>query len=159
MRITRLISGRPMRRRWYRAFATFFLAFAVVLVGLYTWFVWDQATNGIETDARVVGVDHAAAGEFLTVEFTTEDGQPVTTDFREYSGDHQVDDRVRVRYVLRDPRIARQADEPVADPTVFVIGGFFLVLGTGMVVHAWGFASDPVVWPLWRRPSAGGRPH
>jgi len=42
-------------------------------------------------------VDHNQAGEFLAVAFATEDGQRVETDFREFSGDHEVGDTVRVR--------------------------------------------------------------
>lgn len=129
MRLTRPTFGPPTRRRWYRAFATLFLTVAALILGLYTWFAWDQAANGGEADAIVVGVDHNQTGDLLAGAFATEDGQRVETNFREFSGDHEVGDTVRVRYVPRVPRIARQTDEPVADPMFFGLGASFLVLG------------------------------
>ena len=131
---------RPMSRRMLRVFSTFLVLFSAAFTGLYGWFAWDMATNAVEVDAVVVEreVDEDPVG--LVVEFTTESGELVRTDFTEFSGDHRAGDELRVRYVPRDPRIARQADEPVAQPVFLVVGGMFLILSLGLSVYAWRFA-------------------
>jgi hypothetical protein len=129
---------RPMSRRGLRVFSIVFLTIATGYLGLYSWFVWDQVEHGIDTDAVVVKRVETE-GSNLFVAFTTGDGRQVVTSFAEYSHpeSHEVGQTIRIRYVPRDPRIARQADEPAGHPVFFIGGGFFFLVGVGLVVYAW----------------------
>ena len=129
-------------RRFLRGFATSFLLFAVVLVGVCGWFAWDQSANGTETEAVIVGREE---GRFttLTVAFTAEGGQRVVTDLRAPADaePHLVGDVLRVSYVARDPHIAREVDEPPIDLDFLAVGGSILLVSLGVVVaYAWWFA-------------------
>jgi hypothetical protein len=127
---------RRMSRRGRRVFAVVF-AVVFLIVGMYTVHAWDQAANGVETDAVVLTRDDVKPGVVnLTVRFTTAGGQQATTELTEYSGEHTVGATMRVRYTP-DDLSTYQAEEPPFRLPFLIFGGFFLVVAVGQLVYAW----------------------
>jgi hypothetical protein len=91
-------------------FVAFTLFFLVLMVG-YLEEANDLRHRGLETTARVVGIDQDTSD--VTVEFTTARGDSVTaeTDHR-FEPRPNVGDTVRIRYVAHDPTVVAGTGPP-----------------------------------------------
>jgi len=82
-------------------------------------------------------------GTDLYVTFLLPDGTATATDLIANQGTAAwydgVGSTLAVRYVPRDPRNVRAADEPVSNSAFFVVGGVMLVVGAGLAGYAWFF--------------------
>jgi hypothetical protein len=120
-----------------------FVGFALFFLGGYGWFVWDEAAHGVVATAVVTQAEAVKGGTDLYITFVLPDGAATAADFIANRGTAAwydgVGSTLAVRYVPRDPRNVRAADEPVSDSAFFVIGGVTLVVGTGLAVYAWFF--------------------
>jgi hypothetical protein len=119
--------------------AGFCLVGALVLgIGATAGFVIDNHMdrNGVTTSATVVDV----AGNDVTVEFTTRDGERITAEFTWWPEDYpSVRDKVDITYDPDDPTyvIAAGSDEDQILATVIAaIAGVALLFGLGAIVGA-----------------------
>jgi hypothetical protein len=135
------IPHRQMSRRHWRLFSIIFTVLAFLGTGVYVLHAWDQAANGIETDAVVLARHPVKNAVDLTVRFTTADGQSVAAKLTEYSDPeaHSVGAAMRVRYTP-DDHATYQAEEPPFRVPAVIGAGLALVVSIGMLVYFWGFA-------------------
>ena len=136
-----VVRRRRSRRQW-RMISTAFAVVVFFLVGMSVVGAWDQAANGIETDAVVVARHELKPGVVdLSVRFTTADGKSVTRKLTEYSDPeaHGVGATMRVRYTP-DDLLTFQAEEPPFRLPLVIFSGLFLVVAIGTLVYAWAFA-------------------
>ncbi len=132
------MSSEPRGRRiLLRVFATVLVLLSAAFTGLYGLYAWNLSRNGAETDAVVVELMTERRQTKLIIELTTETGLTVRTNLVDRTGDHEVGDELRVRYLLSDPRTARYAGEPVVQPAPLAVGGTILVLSLGLAIYAW----------------------
>ncbi|MGH3877333.1 MAG: hypothetical protein ACRDSK_09900 [Actinophytocola sp.] len=148
----------PWRRRYLRVFSVVFIVVIALMTGVYGWFTWNQAVNGVEADGVVVDRVEDEDGPTVYIRFTAEDGQSVramltgvvATGRPRYDEGLSTGDVVRIRYVASDPGLVRLASEPAVEPTPFYYFGFFLLMGIGLTAYAW--------WPTARPPAGDRRP-
>lgn len=146
----------PWRRNYLRVFSVVFLVVIGLMAGVYGWFTWNQAVNGVEADGVVVERVEDEDGPTVYIRFTAEDGQSVramltgavTSGEPRYDEGLSTGDTVRIRYVPSDTGLARLASEPAVESKPFYYFGFFLLVGIGMAVYAW--------WPRGRSSASGG---
>ena len=70
------------------------------------------------------------------MQYTANDGQRYETFFTEYSHAelHGVGTTIRIRYVPGQESNPRQSDEPRGNPLFFVVGGFIVASGIGILI-------------------------
>ncbi|MEU8299698.1 DUF3592 domain-containing protein [Micromonospora sp. NPDC048909] len=133
-----------MRRRrpsrtFLQVFSTFGLALALVLTALATWSVVDER-QGSEAAAEVMDVEHRGARTFLTVQFTTNQGEMCESRLRVTADANRAvntGDRIRVRLAKSDPCLrVREADDQ-SGWLVILVEAALLIMFAIMTYLAW----------------------
>jgi hypothetical protein len=140
-----LLFRRPWQRRYLRIFSVVWLVVIACILGVYGWFTWNQAVNGIEADGIVVDRFEGDGSPRVYVGYTTADGQPVRAELTGVVGSGrprfdaglETGDEVRIRYVASSPGLVRLASEPAVDAGPFWYLGAFLLFGIVVAVYAW----------------------
>ncbi|MCM0677997.1 hypothetical protein NCC78_25455 [Micromonospora phytophila] len=122
--------------------STFGLAFALVLTALATWSVLDER-QGSEAVAEVLDVEHRGARTFLTVQFTTNQGEVCESLLRVTADANRavsIGERIRVRLAKSDPCLrVREADDQ---------SGWLVILVAVALLITFAIAT----YVAWRRP-------